>query len=45
MKGINNAYIILLSKIKGDNKFAEFKPINLMNGIYKIMFLRIIGFI
>lgn len=35
-KRINYGYVTLILRIKGDNKFIEFRPIILMNGAYKI---------
>ena len=36
-KGINNAYITLIPKISGANTFIDFRPISLVNEVYKII--------
>lgn len=36
-KGINNSYISLIPKKKGSISFGDYRPINLINGLYNMI--------
>jgi hypothetical protein len=36
-KGINTSYIALIPKVTGSSSFNDYKPISLLNGLYKII--------
>jgi len=36
LKGINTSYIALIPKVAGSSSFNDYRPISLLNGLYKI---------
>jgi hypothetical protein len=36
-KGINTSYIALIPKVTGSSSFNDYRPISLLNGLYKII--------
>jgi hypothetical protein len=37
LKGINTSYIALIPKVAGNSSFNDYRPISLLNGLYKII--------
>ena len=37
LKGINTSYIALIPKVASSSSFNDYRPISLLNGLYKII--------